>query len=208
MVGENGEKYYGQLEEIMEVQYPYDYSTVIFRCKWFDTGDIPNDNFISIDTEKEAYQDDQLIYASQAKQVFYIREPVNHRRNQNNNPRCVVEHVNHRNIWDLPSDNARVQNAYSDSVQDVDNVEAENVDIVQNNSSSGARLFIDFSQYFQNNVDVAQNNVDYDDEDETEVPPPTGRIDNVSDEETDYDDDDSDYDTDEEDIEVYDEDSD
>ena len=73
-------------------------------------------------------------------------------------------------------------------------MEAENVDIVQNNSSSGARLFIDFSQYFQNNVDVAQNNVDYDDEDETEVPPPTGRIDNVSDEETDYDDGDSDYD--------------
>ena len=31
-----------------------------------------------------------------------------------------------------------------------------------------------------------------------------GRIDNVSEEETNYDDDDSDYDTDEEDIEVYD----
>ena len=36
-VGEKGEKYYGQLEEIIELRYTHDYSTVLFRCKWFDT---------------------------------------------------------------------------------------------------------------------------------------------------------------------------
>ena len=66
-----------------------------------------------------------------------------------------------------------------------------------------AWIFTNFSQHFQNNVDVAQNNVDYDDEDETQVPPSTGRIDNVSEEEADYDYDNSDYDTNEEDIKVY-----
>ena len=92
--GENGEKYYGQLEEIIEVRYPNQYSTVLFRCKWFDTrgGRIRFENNITIiSTEKEWDKEDQLIFASQAKQVFYIREP-----RQNNNHWWVVENVNHR----------------------------------------------------------------------------------------------------------------
>ncbi|XP_052625734.1 uncharacterized protein LOC111902535 [Lactuca sativa] len=172
-VGEKGEKYYGQLEEIIELRYTHDYSTVLFRCKWFDTrtGVISSDSFTSIDTQREAYKDDQLIYASQAKQVFYIREP-------NNNHRCVVEHVNHRSIWDLPSND--------DLVQNVDNVSHENVDDV------------DFQNIPRVIVDV---------ESASEVPPPTGRVNDVSDCEIDYDDTDSDYDT-EEDTEGYEEDSD
>jgi hypothetical protein len=31
--GENGEKYYSKVEEIIELRYPNEYSTVLFRCK-------------------------------------------------------------------------------------------------------------------------------------------------------------------------------
>ncbi|KAJ9539304.1 hypothetical protein OSB04_032037 [Centaurea solstitialis] len=75
--GESGEKYYGQLEEIIELHYPCGYSTVLFRCKWFDTrsGVRCENNITSIDTRREWHKEDQLIFATQAKQVFYIREP-------------------------------------------------------------------------------------------------------------------------------------
>ena len=81
--GENGEKYYGQVEEIIELCYTNGYSTVLFRCKWFDTrrGVTYDNNITSINTEHEWDKEDQLIFASQAKQVFYIREPS--RGNQN-----------------------------------------------------------------------------------------------------------------------------
>lgn len=76
---------------------------------------------------------------------------------------------------DLPCNNARVQNSYSDFVQNVDNMKAgnvDNVDVVQNNSSSSAkknRLL----RILSKNVDVAQNNDDYDSDDDTEVQLPT-----------------------------------
>ena len=74
--GENEEKYYGQLEEIIKLHYPYGYSTVLFRCKWFDTrkGVICENNITSINTRREWDKENQLIFATQAKQVFYIRE--------------------------------------------------------------------------------------------------------------------------------------
>jgi hypothetical protein len=193
--GENNEKYYGQLEEIIELRYPLGFSTVLFRCKWFDTrmGVSNENNITSINTELEWDKEDQLIFASQAKQVFYIREPS--RGNRNNNHRWVVENVHHRQIWDLPLNNSRVED-----VQIVNNDITENLDVVNNNSSSSSKLVIDFSQYFQNTpVNVT------DDRTASEVDPPTVTVNEVSGGETDYDEDDPDYDTDESerDIEVY-----
>jgi hypothetical protein len=183
--GENGEKYYGQLEEIIEVDYPNGYSTVLFRCKWFDTrrGVTYDNNITSINTEHEWHKEDQLIFASQAKQVFYIREPS--RGNQNNNHRRVVENVNHRKIWDLPSAN-------HERVVDVESVEndlEEELDVVHNNSSSNCNLFIDFSQYFVN-----QSSLVTEGETAVEVNPPTTIVNEMSEVEIGYDDeDDSDY---------------
>lgn len=54
-VVENREKYYGQLEEIIEVQFPYDCSNLIFRWKFFDIEYNPENNFISINTSHKAY---------------------------------------------------------------------------------------------------------------------------------------------------------
>ncbi|XP_076930815.1 uncharacterized protein LOC143595759 [Bidens hawaiensis] len=74
---ENGEKFYGQVEEIIELCYPNGYSTVLFQCKLFDTrrGVTFNNNITSINTEREWDKEDKLIFASQVKQVFYIQGP-------------------------------------------------------------------------------------------------------------------------------------
>lgn len=172
-VGENGEKYYGQLEEIIEVQYTYEFSAVLFRCKWFDTR--TENNITSINTEREIYKNEQLIFASQAKQVFFIREPS--RRNQSNHPWWVVEEVNHRKIWDVHN-----------GVLNDDIVLAENVDVVHNPSSSNCGIVIDLSQYFQNIP-----NYDTGDDSDTEVDPPTVTVNRVID--CEFDDADTDYDT-------------
>lgn len=176
-LGENEEKYYGQLEEIIELHYPHGYSTVLFRCKWFDTrrGVICENNITSIDTQREWAKDDQLIFATQAKQVFYIQEPS--RGDRNNNYRRVVENVNHRKIWDLPINDGRVEN--------VDNGSAENVDVIHSNCSSNCRLVIDFRRYFESQQSTG----------EIEVSPPTGTVNEVSEDESDFDENDSDYDS-------------
>lgn len=186
--GENGQKYYGQIEEIIELSYTFGYSTVLFRCKWFDTqnGVRYDNNITSIDTEHESHKEDQLIFASQAKQVFYIREPS--RGSQNNNYRRVVENVNHRRIWDLPA----LNDGHVDNVQDADNDLAEDIDVVHNNSSSNSVLFIDFRQYDVQNVDSAHHT---EGETASEVNPPTVTANEVSESDTDYDENDFDYDT-------------
>ncbi|KAJ0920707.1 putative Transposase-associated domain-containing protein [Helianthus annuus] len=182
--GEHGEKYYGLVEEIIELFYANGYSTVLFRCKWFDTrmGVTYDNNITSINTEHEWCKEDQLIFASQAKQVFYVREPS--RGNQINNHRWVVEDVNHRKIWDLPA----LNDGHVENVQNVNNDLAEDLDVVHNNSSSNSVLFIDFRQYFQNmSAHVTEG------ESAIEVNPPTVIDDEVSEVETDYDEPDPDY---------------
>jgi hypothetical protein len=184
--GENGEKYYGQLEEIIELRYPNEYSTVLFRCKWFDTrsGVRFENNITSINTEKEWDKEDQLIFASQAKQVFYIQEPS--RGNQNNNHRRVVEHVNHRKIWDLPQIDGRVDNAQNvdERVENLDHNVPEDLDVVHNNSSSGINLFIDFSQYFTSSSATQATPAEVFVDEPNEVS--TGENDEVSEDELDY----------------------
>ncbi|KAK9074167.1 hypothetical protein SSX86_006764 [Deinandra increscens subsp. villosa] len=185
---ENGDKYYGQVEEIIELRYPEGYSTVLFRCKWFDTrSGVTNDNNItSINTRRELDKEDQLIFASQARQVFYIREPS--RGNQNNNHRWVVENVNHRKIWDLPA----LNDGHVENVPNVDNDLAEDLDVVHNHSSSNSALVIDFTQYFKNMPSTSSST---DLETAREVNPPTNTTNEVT--EIDSDEDDFDYDTEE-----------
>lgn len=186
-VGENGEKYYGQLEEIIELRYPYGYSTVLFRCKWFDTrrGVICENNITSIDTQREWHRDDQLIFATQAKQVFYIREPS--RGDQRNNHRWVVEEVNHRKIWDLPINDTSIVNVANDS--------NESVDVIHSESSSSCRFSIDFSQYFTPQLASTANEQLGEEGVEVVVGPIPTTLNEESDGETDYDDDECEYDS-------------
>jgi hypothetical protein len=110
--------------------------------------------------------------------VFYIQEPS--RGNQNINHWRVVEHVNHRKIWDLPLIDGRVDNAqnFDERVENIDHNVPEDLDVVHNKSSSGINLFIDFSQYFTSSsaTQAAPAEVFVDEPDEVS----TGEIDEVS----------------------------
>ncbi|KAJ9555865.1 hypothetical protein OSB04_010479 [Centaurea solstitialis] len=126
--GIDGFTFYGQLEEIVELHYLNGYSVVLFRCKWFNTDpnkgrSITKNNITSININSEWYKDDQFIFATQAKQVFYIEDP-SQRRNWR-----VVEDVNHRKIWDHPNINV-----------------VNEIDVVHDNSSSNFELIVDLGE--------------------------------------------------------------
>ncbi|XP_071714966.1 uncharacterized protein [Rutidosis leptorrhynchoides] len=95
-------KYYGQLEDIVELHYGGAFSVVLFRCRWFNTENTRNrkrtvkvNNITSIDTKDEWYQYDQHIFATQAQQVFYIDDP-----SQTSSSWKVVHEVHHRKLRD------------------------------------------------------------------------------------------------------------
>ncbi|KAI3741670.1 hypothetical protein L1987_59344 [Smallanthus sonchifolius] len=104
---EDDTPFYGQLEEIIELNYIDGYSVVLFHCKWFDTRGkrlIKQNNTTIIDigrdwyVGKEWYDDVQYILATQAKQVFYLRDP-----SRTTGQWRVVEDVHHRKLWDHPT---------------------------------------------------------------------------------------------------------
>ncbi|GKE76428.1 Myc-type, basic helix-loop-helix domain-containing protein, partial [Tanacetum coccineum] len=84
--GPNGEMYYGQLEEILELTYFCNRKVVLFRCKWFDTSNVGRsarshryvvkNNIKHILTDRDCYRDQQYILATQARQVFYLEDPA------------------------------------------------------------------------------------------------------------------------------------
>ncbi|KAD4585795.1 hypothetical protein E3N88_23396 [Mikania micrantha] len=100
-IGEDKTPFYGQLEEIIEMNYLHGYSVVLFRCKWFNTSGkrlIKKNNITVIDVSREWFVNEQYILATQAKQVFYLQDPSRTTGNWR-----VVEDVHHRKLWDHPS---------------------------------------------------------------------------------------------------------
>ena len=103
--GHDGTKYYGLLEDILELGYLGHCKVVLFRCKWFKTNNnklcVTKNNITSISTQTEWFKNDQYILATQADQVFYLDEPSKAgQRVQSNRHWKVVQEVNHRKIWD------------------------------------------------------------------------------------------------------------
>lgn len=104
-IGEDGTPFYGQLEDIIQLNYLSGYSVVLFRCKWFNTSGkrrlVDKNGIVAIDISREWYvgkawyDTQQYILATQAKQVFYLQDLS---RNPNN--WRVVEDVHHRKLWD------------------------------------------------------------------------------------------------------------
>ncbi|GKE43295.1 Myc-type, basic helix-loop-helix domain-containing protein, partial [Tanacetum coccineum] len=84
-LGLDGEMYYGQLEEILELTYIGHRKVVLFRCKWFDTINPKNHTtrnrrsyidhgIYHILTDREFHKNNQYILATQATQVFYLQD--------------------------------------------------------------------------------------------------------------------------------------
>ena len=129
--GTEHEIFYGQLQEILEFSYLNDFSVVLFKCKWFRCDSrrmVTENNITSINITSESYKDDQFILASQAQQVFYVEDP-----SRGPNWR-VVQHVNHRSIWDITEDGM------------------SDIDLLQDNSSSNFTLFVDLGNLPQINL--------------------------------------------------------
>lgn len=75
-------KYYGVLENIIELQYAEGMPVVIFKCKWYNTDPTERGtNFkmdhglLSIDTLNTWYDDAPYCLATTAQQVFYLEDP-------------------------------------------------------------------------------------------------------------------------------------
>ncbi|GKD73284.1 Myc-type, basic helix-loop-helix domain-containing protein, partial [Tanacetum coccineum] len=108
--GLDGEMYYGQLEEILELTYIGHRKVVLFRCKWFDTINPKNHttrnrrSYIDqgihyILTDREFHKNNQYILATQETQVFYLQDLARQPRGWK-----VVERVYHRDVAESDQD--------------------------------------------------------------------------------------------------------
>ena len=75
------QNYYGELTDIIEMQYLGGKRTVVFKCIWYDIHSgatrlqIDKYGFASINRRvKSQYQNEPFILATQAKQVFYAKD--------------------------------------------------------------------------------------------------------------------------------------
>lgn len=76
--------YYVVIEDIWKLNYTQ-FEIPIFWCKWIDNkGGVKLDknDFTLIDLNKDGDPNDQFLFISQAKQVFYVKDP--------NGGRCTV----------------------------------------------------------------------------------------------------------------------
>ena len=69
--------YYGVIEDIIEVDFWSHFSVVLFRCDWFHAK-VDEFGLTRVNFKRLCYKDDPFILASQAHQVFYVQDPVEH----------------------------------------------------------------------------------------------------------------------------------
>ncbi|XP_062119368.1 uncharacterized protein LOC133833127 [Humulus lupulus] len=93
--------YYGVLLEILQLSFLFDRKVFLFRCKWYNSNPKGNSIYVDhnltfINTSTNWFLDEPFILATQAQQVFYLRE-----MKRGSNWR-IVQKVNHRSIYDIP----------------------------------------------------------------------------------------------------------
>ncbi|KAL9232880.1 hypothetical protein vseg_007943 [Gypsophila vaccaria] len=74
--------YYGVIDDIWELDHG-EFSMPLFRCKCFDCEKgvkIDEMGFTLVDVNVIGHKDDPFILASQAKQIFFIKDPLNNGR--------------------------------------------------------------------------------------------------------------------------------
>ena len=72
-------EYYGVIKDIIELDYCFQNSVLLFKCDWWDVGNnktgIHTDaHFTTINASRTCYKDDPYVLASHAKQVFYLKD--------------------------------------------------------------------------------------------------------------------------------------
>ena len=97
--------YYGKIVEIIKLDYLGKNRVILLKCDWYEvpsqgrhqTRGYKKDKhgFITLDTMRTQYTDEPFVLASQAEQVYYVKD-VN-----NSNWQTVVK-VQPRNVYDIP----------------------------------------------------------------------------------------------------------
>ncbi|KAA0060321.1 uncharacterized protein E6C27_scaffold22G001050 [Cucumis melo var. makuwa] len=93
--------FYGELHEIIRLQYICMKAVVLFKCEWYDTSLRKNrinivDDFTSINTRNRWYKNEPFILVSQATQVFYVDD---YKLGQHWK---IVQQIQPRHVWDIP----------------------------------------------------------------------------------------------------------
>ncbi|KAL0539414.1 hypothetical protein IC582_023626 [Cucumis melo] len=73
--------FYGVIEEIWELNYN-SFKVAIFKCDWVEySGGIKTDElgFVLVDLSKVGHKNDSFVFATQAKQVFFVEDPSDSR---------------------------------------------------------------------------------------------------------------------------------
>ncbi|TYK06332.1 uncharacterized protein E5676_scaffold594G00450 [Cucumis melo var. makuwa] len=73
--------FYGVIEEIWELNYN-SFKVAIFKCDWVENcGGIKTDElgFVLVDLSRVGHKNDSFIFATQAKQVFFVEDPSDSR---------------------------------------------------------------------------------------------------------------------------------
>lgn len=96
--------FYGVINEIWEVHYLYLNKVILFKCSWYNTNGsdrmYSEYNFTSININSEWFEDEPFVLANQVSLVFYLDDI---KKSKDNKDWKVVQKVNHRHIWDIPS---------------------------------------------------------------------------------------------------------
>jgi hypothetical protein len=118
--------YYGIIEEIWDINFTT-FKVPLFKCKWVDTKNgVKTDEFgfTLVDLEKLAYTNEPFIMASQAKQVFYVRDPSSSNKKwsvvlkgKSNHGPDDSEHAT-LDIYETPSCSQRVPTLVEDTIGD------------------------------------------------------------------------------------------
>ena len=75
--------FYGVLDEVLNVQYPFGPRAWLFKCRWFETNKNKNHgtheqlDYKSINKSCFWFAEEPVILATQAHQVFYLEYPKN-----------------------------------------------------------------------------------------------------------------------------------
>ncbi|MCQ7416423.1 DUF4216 domain-containing protein [Salmonella enterica] len=73
--------FYGVIQEIWELDY-HDLTVILFKCDWVENNNglkIDEFGFTTVDLNRIGHKSDSFILASQVKQVFYVKDPLNPR---------------------------------------------------------------------------------------------------------------------------------
>ncbi|XP_062093595.1 uncharacterized protein LOC133799612 [Humulus lupulus] len=104
--------FYGVINEIWEVHYIYFNRVILFKCSWYNTNESDHRiyteyNITSINVASQWFENEPFVLANQVNSVFYLDDI---KRGENWK---VVQKVNHRHIWEIPS---KPQDSNSDDV--------------------------------------------------------------------------------------------